>query len=1215
MATGDKKYFWRDADPLWYKDAIIYELHVRAFYDSDGDGIGDFRGLTQKLDYLQDLGVSAIWLLPFYPSPFRDDGYDVSDYSSVHPAYGTLHDFRVLVREANYRGLRVITELILNHTSDQHPWFQQARRAASGSQRRNLYVWSNTLDKYKEARIIFKDFESSNWTWDPVANAYYWHRFYSHQPDLNFDNPLVRQAILRVVSFWLGMGVSGLRLDAVPYLYEREGTNCENLPETHAFLKELRHKVDEKFSNRMLLAEANQWSEDAVAYLGNGDECHMAFHFPLMPRMFMAIHMEDRFPIVDILQQTPAIPETCQWALFLRNHDELTLEMVTDEERDYMYRIYAYDPQARLNLGIRRRLAPLLNNDRKKIELMNGLLFSLPGTPAIYYGDEIGMGDNFYLGDRNGVRTPMQWSADRNAGFSRSNPQRLYLPVNIDPEYHYEAVNVELQQGNPDSLLWWTKRLIALRKRFKALGRGSLEFLYAENRKVLAFVRRYEDETVLVVANLSRLTQHTRLNLAAFSDQTPIEVFEQTEFPPITQAPYFVTLSPYALYWFTLKPRHPVELISAPAAAEAKVLTLSATGGWKGVFNHKFTPLLEATALGYLRQCRWFGGKARNSQSAQIIDVITIPYGSSASHLLLIEVKYSEGEPETYLLPIAFVSGERASQTIRESPQAAIASLKLRGKESVQEGIIYDAIFDEDFCRTLLEAIAQRRRWKGRGGELVASPTKVFRQVYKADTEALVPAPLKGEQTHTSVVYGDGLILKLFRHLEEGVSPELEIGRFLTERKPFARAPRVAGALEYRSQGKTRPMTLGILHEYVQNVGDAWHYTLESIGRYLAQALVRPGVEPPLSHGKGLLDTCDESVPPVAKETIGSYLASAQLLAQRTAEMHLALASVADDPSFAPEPFSTNYQRSLYHGMRGFAIQVLQLLGQQVGKLPDKARVDAEKVMNLDGAIIACFQAITKEKISAMRTRYHGDYHLGQVLYTGEDFVIIDFEGEPARPASERRIKRSPLRDVASMIRSFHYATYTAMRGQAATVVRQEDLTVLEKWARSWYLWVSASFLKSYLEAMAGSPILPQSREGIRVMLDAYLLNKAMYEVNYELNNRPDWVWLPLEGILQLLGVMEQARTAPTKESLLTVCPVCNTEFYVTYTGEPSSEVYVNCPNCQTKLIVDFRKAGKEGQRKANKTTAEGKRPEAIQKAGETIEGDGRKARKEDWKS
>ncbi len=539
-------------DPLWYKDAIVYEVPVRAFQDSSGDGIGDFRGLTSRLDYLADLGVTAIWLLPFYPSPLRDDGYDIADYGSIHPDFGTMRDVRTFIREAHRRELRVITELVFNHTSDQHPWFKRARKAPPGSPERDWYVWSDTPERYRDARIIFKDFEPSNWSWDAVAGAYFWHRFYSHQPDLNFDQPRVREALLKATDFWLEAGVDGLRLDAIPYLYERDGTNCENLPETHAFLKTLRRHVDERFADRMLLAEANQWPEDSVAYFGDGDECHMAFHFPLMPRMFMALRMEDRFPILDILDQTPDLPESGQWALFLRNHDELTLEMVTDEERDYMYRVYAADPQARINLGIRRRLAPLLGNNRRRIELLNGLLFSLPGTPVIYYGDEIGMGDNVYVGDRNGVRTPMQWSSDRNAGFSSANRQRLYLPVVTDPEYHYEAVNVEAQQANPQSLLWWMKRVIALRKKHPAFGRGSLQFLHPDNRRILAFIREHEDETILVVANLSRYAQWTELPLGRYEGRIPVELFGSVEFPRIGREPYMVSLGPHSFLWFRL---------------------------------------------------------------------------------------------------------------------------------------------------------------------------------------------------------------------------------------------------------------------------------------------------------------------------------------------------------------------------------------------------------------------------------------------------------------------------------------------------------------------------------------------------------------------------------------------------------------------------------------------------------------------------------------
>src|ERR671925_217183 len=608
-------------DELWYKDAVIYELHVRAFSDSDADGIGDFRGLTSKLEYLRELGVSALWLLPFYPSPLRDDGYDIADYNSIHPSYGNLREFRGFLREARRQGLRVITELVLNHTSDQHPWFQRARRSPPGSRERDYYVWSDTPERYRDARIIFKDFEVSNWSWDHVAGAYYWHRFYSHQPDLNFENPAVREECKRLVDSWFEMGVDGMRLDAVPYLFEPEGTMCENLPETHEFLSELRSHIDRRFDEKVLLAEANQWPEDAVEYFGVGDESHMAFHFPLMPRMFMAIQMEDRFPVIDILEQTPKIPEACQWAMFLRNHDELTLEMVTDEERDYMYRMYASDPQARINLGIRRRLAPLLGNDRKTIELMNGLLLSMPGTPVIYYGDELGMGDNIYLGDRNGVRTPMQWSSDRNAGFSRANPQRLYLPLIIDPEYHCETVNVEAQQNNPTSLLWWMKRILALRNRHKAFGRGSIDFLYPHNRKVLVYVRSYQEERILVVANLSRQVQYVELDLAQFKGLVPVELFGQTEFPPIGELPYFLTLAPHSFYWLALTPAR-AEVTPAPPLRTLHV------GAWTDLFDDRERHQLEDVLPRYLASVRWFGGKARRIKTAELVEAV--PVTSSA---------------------------------------------------------------------------------------------------------------------------------------------------------------------------------------------------------------------------------------------------------------------------------------------------------------------------------------------------------------------------------------------------------------------------------------------------------------------------------------------------------------------------------------------------------------------------------------------------------
>ncbi len=1046
---------------LWFKDAIVYQTHVRAFSDSNADGIGDFRGLTARLDYLADLGVTAIWLLPFYPSPLRDDGYDIADYTGVHHTYGTLRDFKAFLRAAHERDLRVITELIINHTSDRHPWFQRARRARPGTPERDFYVWSDTPDRYPEARIIFKDFESSNWAWDRVAGAYYWHRFYTHQPDLNFDSPAVRRAVARVVDFWLDLGVDGLRLDAVPYLFEREGTTCENLEETHAFLRDLRRHVDANFADRMLLAEANQWPEDAAAYFGNGDECHMAFHFPLMPRMFMAIRMEDRFPVIDILEQTPSIPETAQWALFLRNHDELTLEMVTDEERDYMYRAYATDPQARINLGIRRRLAPLIGNDRRTMELMKALLFSMPGTPVVYYGDEIGMGDNIYLGDRNGVRTPMQWSGDRNAGFSRANPQRLFLPVIIDPEYHYEAINVEAQQANPHSLLWWMKRVIALRHRSRALSRGTLEFLFPENRKVLAFVRTYEDERVLVVANLSRLAQHVEIDLSRFAGMVPVEVFGGTEFPQIGELPYLITLGPHSFYWLSLTaPR-----VEVPLPAEESLPSLGAE---------------------------------------RVTDVV--PMGSSAGAtrddwlFMLVAVEYPDGDPETYVVPLAFRAGD-------DIPWSAIA----RVHSDDGDGVLYDAFDDPAFGAALLASIGARRRFRGPTGRLVAQPTRAFRAMRGADD--LTPAPVTAEQSNTSLVYGERLVLKLIRRTEPGVNPDLEIGRFLTERTTFRDFPPVGGSLEFEN-GAGTPMTVGVLQGFVPNEGDAWRYTLEELGRFIERALaLGPEAEAPIPSGKTLIDLADAEPPRVVVDTIAGYLESARLLGLRTAELHRALASDTEDPAFAPEPLGALYQRSVYQTMRATARRAFQLARSRVREIPD-----LEEVLAYEDEALARFRRLLARKVDAQRIRCHGDFHLGQVLWTGRDFVIIDFEGEPARALSERRIKRSPLTDVAGMLRSFHYATFTALLGQTGGgVVRPEDRAAAEPWMLAWYLWTSAAFLRAYWEASGEGAWLPRTREDLEVLLDTFMLEKALYELRYEINNRPDWVPVPIRGVVQLL--------------------------------------------------------------------------------------------------
>jgi maltose alpha-D-glucosyltransferase/alpha-amylase len=1110
MARMPTDVFGLTDDPLWYKDAIIYELHVRTFYDSDGDGVGDFLGLTQRLDYLQDLGVTALWLLPFCPSPLKDDGYDISDFTGIHATYGTMRDFKAFLREAHRRGLRVIIELVLNHTSDQHAWFRRARQAKPRNHWRKFYVWSDTPEKYREARIIFKDFEPSNWTWDPVAQAYYWHRFYAHQPDLNYDHPEVRRAMLRVVDFWFALGVDGLRLDAVPFLYEREGTNCENLPETHAFLKELRAHVDERFPNRMLLAEANQWPEDAIAYFGAADECHMAFHFPLMPRLFMALQREDRFPIIDIAQQTPSIPPTCQWALFLRNHDELTLEMVTDEDRDYMYRLFAIDPQARVNLGIRRRLAPLLGNDRRMIELMNSLLFSLPGTPVLYYGDEIGMGDNFYLGDRNGVRTPMQWSADRNAGFSRANPQRLYLPVIIDPEYRYEAVNVEAQENNRHSLLWWMKRLISFRKRSKAFGRGSLEFLPSENRKVLAFVRRYQDEAVFVVANLSRFAQSVDLDLSAFKGRVPLELFGQTRFPPVSNAPYSLTLGPHIFYWFTLPPQR-VEAVAGPTATAGALPALTVRSAWENALRGPDKAELETILPRYLKGQRWFRSQARLIQTAEIVEAIPVPHDAPVAHILLVQVAYTEGEPEVYVLPIAFADGGR------ETPGPtthAIASVCITGTGSEEKGVLLDAMVDPRFSRGLLDLIARGRRFSGRFGEVIASPTRDFRSRLETAGDFLEAAVVKTEQTNTSVVYGDLFVLKLFRRLEPETNPDLELGRFLTEERDFRNIAPLAGALELR-RPNGELTTLGVLHRFLPNEGDAWTYTLDTLGRYYEEVLAHRAEAPTPPAFEGLLAAVDDEFPPRAREWIGLYLEEARLLGQRTGELHVALASDPVKPELAPEPVSDFSRRALYQAMLSLANDTFSVLRQRLAGLPTVVREEARKVLELEGEVQNRFRLLRDRKIAAIHLRCHGDYRLGQVLHTGKDFIIIDFEGESARPLGVRRLKCSPLRDVAGMLRSFHDAAYVALLGQVPGA-RPEDFPTLEPWARFWYRAVSAAFLRGYLPAVASASLLPQAPAELGILLDAYLLEKAIYELGHALNNRLEWTQIPLKGLLEL---------------------------------------------------------------------------------------------------
>ncbi len=1102
-----------EEDPLWYKDAVIYEVHVKAYCDTAGDGIGDFKGLTSKLDYLKDLGVNTLWLLPFYPSPLKDDGYDIADYFDVHPLYGTLKDFKEFMAEAHARGLRVITELVLNHTSDQHPWFKKSRSSEPGSKWRDFYVWSDTPNKYTEARIIFKDFEVSNWAWDNVAKAYYWHRFYSHQPDLNFNNDFTQKTMLSVVDYWLKLGVDGLRLDAVPYLYEKEGTNCENLPETHEFLKKLRAFIDSGFKNRMMLAEANQWPSDAAQYFGDGNECNMAYHFPLMPRMFMAIQMEDRFPIIDILEQTPPIPENSQWGLFLRNHDELTLEMVTDEERDYMYRVYAKDRQARLNLGIRRRLAPLLGNDRRKIELMNILLFTLPGTPVIYYGDEIGMGDNFYLGDRNGVRTPMQWSADLNAGFSKTNPQKLYLPVIIEPAYHYEAINVDNQQNDSSSLLWWMKRVITMRKNSKSFGRGTIEFLYPTNTKILAYVRKYGDETVLVAANLSGRPQATDLDLSKFADRRPTDAFGSGIFPQIGNSGYRLTFTPYGYYVFNLKLERRSEEIPRPA----QIPIVEVKKRLQDIFAGRPKDRLESEILPeYLRSNRWFGGKGRTIDQIRVREVITFWENQATANsqlIVLIDVYYSEGLPESYLLPLTY-SGVDISEQLKETARGSIVA-----KVSVDKntpGVLYDAVYDKSFRTNLIEFLAKGKSAVGAQSELLG--TKLSDDL-SPDRLPEKSSVVGADQSNTSVVYDDRFIMKFLRRVEEGPNPEVEIEAALL-RNGFESIPRLSGTLSYKAPGADSA-TVAILEQYVRNEGDAWSLFHGQFERFLDDALSSKEL-PESNLNSTILAISEADLPEDILEELGLPFDDwVRLLGKRTGEFHLSLLREVEDPNFKPEPFGYLEQVAVAQSMTSYSNRIFQQCRSAAVNMQPDVKKELDIVLSHQQDIAKRFAELKRVKLDCMRSRIHGDYHLGQVLFTGKDFVLIDFEGEPARSLTDRRLKRSPLKDVAGMIRSFHYAALSVVLKSNNPKVKENSALALRA-AMTWYKAVSALFLHSYLSAVNGSHILPSDREAMSVLLDSYLLDKAIYELGYELNNRPDWISIPIRGLEDFLGLQVQ---------------------------------------------------------------------------------------------
>jgi maltose alpha-D-glucosyltransferase/alpha-amylase len=1080
------------SDIQWYRDAIIYQLHVKSFFDSNDDGVGDFEGVTRKLDYIKDLGVSAIWVMPFYPSPLKDDGYDIAEYRGINPGYGTMRDFRRFVREAHDRGLRVITELVINHTSDQHPWFQKARAAKPGSAARDFYVWSDTDQKYQDTRIIFLDTEPSNWTWDPVAKAYFWHRFYSHQPDLNFDNPRVLEAVLDTMRYWLDMGVDGLRLDAIPYLIEREGTNCENLPETHDVIKRIRAALDARYSDRMLLAEANQWPEETAQYFGDADECQMAFHFPLMPRMYMALAQEDRHPITDIMRQTPEIPDGCQWAIFLRNHDELTLEMVTDKERDYLWSFYANERRARINMGIRRRLAPLLDNDRRKIELLNSLLLSMPGTPVLYYGDEIGMGDNIYLGDRDGVRTPMQWSPDRNGGFSRVDPARLFLPAIQDPIYGFDAVNVEAQLRSPASLLNWTRRMIAIRRNHRVLGRGALRFLYPANRKVLAYLREDADETILCVVNVSRSPQAVELDMSEYKGCTPTEMTGGTAFPPIGDLPYLLTLPAYGFYWFQLTSA-PADkpIVPAPAAAP-ELFTLVLTGGPETIFHGRERTAFERTVIpGFIASQRWYAAKGSAVATAKLVDfaVLNSRPGKDGFLLPLIALEMRNGERQTYSAPLALEEGREEDNLL----PYAVARIR-RGP---RVGLLYGAGSSPEFALSMVEALRQ-------GSEL---PTEARGRVRFSATAALTdyadvdPGEVKrlsAEQSNTSVAIGEHMILKLYRRLQPGHHPEVEVGRFLTEVAGYQNTPALLGSVEHVAADGTST-ALAILQRFVRNQGDAWSWSTETLKRELDAAAFIP------EDGSTSLE-----------DALADYLPIIRMLGQRTAELHLALAVPTDDPAFAPEPLTEADVRSVIEDAKAQGMRAFASMEHLSRSASETARAAVTELLTRRDECWRVIAHLSRQPAGAIKTRVHGDYHLGQVLIVKNDVMIVDFEGEPSRPSEERRAKNSPIRDVAGMLRSFAYATETAARDVGQRFVPEESRRIFETAEASRKL-IESAFLGAYEDVARGTAIWVEDEPTRQGLLRLHVLAKALYEINYEADHRPDWIETPVRGVLRIL--------------------------------------------------------------------------------------------------
>jgi len=1071
-------------DDLWYKDAIIYQLHVKAFADSNNDGIGDFAGLTSKLDYLQELGVTTLWLLPFYPSPGRDDGYDIADYGSVNPDFGSMKDFRRFISEAKRRGLRVITELVINHTSDQHKWFKRAQRSPPGSSARNWYVWSATDKKYQGTRIIFTDTEKSNWAWDAEANAYYWHRFFTHQPDLNFDNPRVVRAVVQVMKRWLDAGVDGFRLDAIPYLCERDGTNNENLPETHAVIKHIRAELDSYAKGKVLLAEANQWPEDVQSYFGDGDECHMAYHFPLMPRIYMAIAQEDRFPITDILRQTPDIPANCQWAMFLRNHDELTLEMVTDIERDYLWSTYAADPRARINLGIRRRLAPLMDNDRRKIELMNSLLMSFPGTPIIYYGDEIGMGDNIYLGDRNGVRTPMQWTPDRNGGFSRCDPARLYAPPVMDAVYGYESVNVEAQSRSLSSLLNWMKKLISVRKSSYAFGRGTMSFVRSSNRSVLAYMRQHGDEVLLCVANLSRSAQASELDLSNWKGRSPVEMLGRTTFPDIGELAYLITLAPYGFYWFQLTEKPPSPNVATVMVPDYETLVVPLGSTWMSLARTR--SIFERDVLpSHLARARWFPERSASAITARVPAAIPLMKDQISRPWLMIFDVTHRGQSGRYAMPIR-IRWDRLDRRNFDSRNIAAV------RQGSREGTLIDTAHESDLIAGIIDGLRQRASFEE--GELLLSYRPTERLASIAEEPISNVRAVQTEQSNSTALVDNKFVVKIYRKLENGINPEAEVGRFLTDVAGFANTPALLGSVELT--GPDVQAAVAIVHAFVGNQGDAWTVSSAALDRFIdEQRLVG----------------ASDSVP--ALEEKAAYQRYMMQTGKRVAEMHVALAGHDDIADFRPEPLTASGIAQLVDRLMARAERTFDRLAQ--AKLSESDQRLAGQLLNIRRSLHDQLTELLPPSIQMHNIRHHGDFHLGQILVVRDDIFIIDFEGEPRRVLSERRMKAPAARDVAGLIRSIDYSVTSAQ--ERALKTGTDDDGRLASALSAWRDEATQNFLTAYREAMSDLRLWPQDEDQADSTLRFFLLEKAFYEIDYELAHRPDWLRVALSGALRVL--------------------------------------------------------------------------------------------------